>query len=85
MNPLPPPCAVCGCGCVCGCRGGGVEPPTKFSKMGGGEALNRIARISIFREGLLGKRGDFFQEGFQLLLKPKKKQKSEIFNDEKRS
>ena len=31
--------------------GGGVEPPIKFSKRGG------LDRISIFRGGLLGKRG----------------------------
>ena len=37
--------------------GGGVEPPMKFSKGGG------LGRISIFRGGLLGKRGDFFQGG----------------------
>ena len=38
------------------CRGRGgrvqVEPPTKFSKRGGG-----LERTSTFREGLLGKRG----------------------------
>ena len=35
-----------------------VEPPTKFSKTGGGEGLDRT---STFRGGLLGKTGDFFQ------------------------
>ena len=34
-------------------EGGGLEPPTKFSKMGG-EGLHRN---STFREGLLRKRG----------------------------
>ena len=36
--------------------GGGVEPPTKFSKKGG------LDRNLIFREGLVRKRrGDFFE------------------------
>ena len=34
----------------------GVESPTKFSKKG-------PDRISIFRGGLLEKRGDFFEQG----------------------
>ena len=37
----------------------GVRPPIKFSKKGGGG----LDRISIFRGGLLGKRGvTFFKE-----------------------
>ena len=45
---------------------GGVEPPTKFSKWGGGGGLDKT---STFRGGLLGKRrdGDLFQGGLQFL------------------
>ena len=59
--------------------GGGVEPPTKFSKRGGGGGLDRT---STFRGGLLGKRGgDFFQGSCNFHTK---KLKSEIFNDKKK-
>ena len=45
--------------------GGGVEPPTKFSKRGGG-----LDRALVFRGGLVGKRGgDLFEEGLQFLHK----------------
>ena len=59
--------------------GGGVEPPTKFSKRGGlpGPQLG---------EGGCWKRGDnFFQEEFAIFTKKKKKEKlkSKIFNDKK--
>ena len=40
------------------CWGRGVEPPTKFSKGGGG-----LDSISTLRGGLLEKRGNFFQGG----------------------
>ena len=40
------------------CRGGGVEPPTEFSKRGRG-----LDRTSIFRGGLLGKREWLFHGG----------------------
>ena len=50
--------------------GGGVEPSTIFTKRG------RLDRISIFIEGLLGKRG--------VTYKLNKKIKSEIFNDKKK-
>ena len=55
---------------VCVCRG--VEPPVKFSKMEG-EGLDRT---SVFRGGLLGKRGDCFQGGCNFYVK--NKLKSEI-------
>ena len=60
--------------------GGGVEPPTKFSKrVRGGGGLDRT---STFRGGLLGKRGgDFFQGSCNFHTK---KLKSEIFNDKKK-
>ena len=38
------------------CWGRGVESPIKFSKREGG-----LGRTSVFREGLLGKRGEVFQ------------------------
>ena len=49
--------------------GGGVEPPTKFSKRG------KLDRISIFR-GVAGKEGWPFSGGLQFLHK--NKLKSEI-------
>ena len=42
-----------------GGEGGGVEPPTKFSKRGG------LDRTSTFRGGLLRKRGVTFSRGLQ--------------------
>ena len=44
--------------------GVGVEPPTRFSKSKG-----RVDRISIFRGGLLGKRGVIFFRGLQFIHK----------------
>ena len=61
------------------CRGGGggIEPPTKFSKRGGG-----LDRTSTFKGGLLGKTGlTLFKEGCN--FHKKKKLKSETFNDKK--
>ena len=53
----------------------GAEPPTKYQKERGG-----LDRTSIFRGGLLGKRGsDLFQGGLQFL----DKKKTRIFNDKK--
>ena len=55
--------------------GGGVEPPTKFSKRG-------LDRTSTFRGGLLGQRGvTFFRGGCN--FHQKNKLKSEIFYDKK--
>ena len=63
--------------CVCGCRGGGVEPPTKFSKMGGGGGfLTGLPGSQFLERGCWERGGDFFQEGFQLLLKTKKNNKN---------
>ena len=50
--PSPPPSA------------GQLEPPTKFSKNGGG-----LDRISKFRGELLGNRGELFHWGLQFLYK----------------
>ena len=49
-----------------GGRGGGVEPSTKVSKRA--SLTGQDLRTSAFREGLLGKRGDFFQGGEGLHL-----------------
>ena len=49
----------------------GVEPHTKFSKGGRGGA--GVERISIFREGLLRKRGWPFSGGLQFLYKKQTK------------
>ena len=46
--------------------GGGVEPSTKVSKRA--SLTGQDLRTSAFREGLLGKRGDFFQGGEGLHL-----------------
>ena len=51
------------------------------SVCGGGGRGAGLGRISIFRGGLLGKRGDFFQGGCSFYIK--NKLKSEIFNSEK--
>ena len=48
------------------------------SKRGGG----RVNRISVFREGLLGKKIDFFQGSCNFYIK--NKLKSEIINDKKK-
>ena len=53
-------------------QGRGVEPPTKFSKKGGG-----LDRASTFRGG------DFSQVGGGVATLTKNKWKSEIFNDKK--
>ena len=53
----------------------GLEPPTQFSKKKKGV---RLERISIFREGLLGKWGWPFLGGCSFYIK--NKLKSEIFN-----
>ena len=45
---------------------GGVEPSTKVSKRA--SLTGQDLRTSAFREGLLGKRGDFFQGGEGLHL-----------------
>ena len=55
---------------------GRVEPPTKFSKRGGG-----LGRTSTLRRGCWKRGGKFFQGGLQFLQK--NKLKSEIFNDKK--
>ena len=56
--------------------GGGVEPPTKFSKKGGGGLTGPQLLV-----GFSGKQGaDFFQGNWN--FQPKKK-KCEIFNDKK--
>ena len=55
---------------------GAVEPPTKFSKKGGG-----LDRISVFRRGAGKERGDLFQGGCNFYIK--NKPKSEIFNNKK--
>ena len=47
-----------------GVEEGGVEPPTKFLKRGGG-----LGRISILRGGCWVKRGDFFQGVLQFFHK----------------
>ena len=52
----PPPSFLLGAG------GGAVDPPAKFSKKG-------FDRISIFRVGLLGKRGDLFSGGCSIYIK----------------
>ena len=49
-----------------GGEGGGVEPSTKVSKRA--SLTGQDLRTSAFREGLLGKRGDFFQGGEGLHL-----------------
>ena len=54
---------------------GGFESPTNFSKSG------RLDRISIFRGGLLGTRGDFFQGVCSFYIK--NKLKSQILIDKK--
>ena len=55
--------------------GGGVEPPTKFSKSGG------LTRPQLL-EGVAGKEGvTFFMAGCNFHIK--NKLKSEIFNDKK--
>ena len=56
---------------------GRFEPPTKFSKRGGG-----LDRTSTFRGGCWERGGDFFQGG-GLQFSHKNKVKSEIFNDKK--
>ena len=43
-----------------GFEGEGVEPPTKFSKRGGGE----LERISFSRGGCWERGGNFFQGGW---------------------
>ena len=53
----PPPSVLRGGG-----GGGVVDPPAKFSKKG-------FDRISIFRVGLLGKRGDLFSGGCSIYIK----------------
>ena len=55
----------------------GVEPPTKFSKRGGG--LDRPQLL----EGCWERAGDLFQGGEGGLQFSHKKIKSEIFNDKK--
>ena len=54
-----------------------VEPPTKFSKMGGGGSLTRPQ----LWEGVAGKEGGNFSGGGLQFYKTIKK--SEIFNDKK--
>ena len=56
------------------CRGGGVEPPTTFSKR---EGLTGTQLL----EGCWERGGDFFQGGCNFHIK--NKLKSEIFNDKK--
>ena len=47
-------------------RGGGVEPPTKFSKRGG------LDKTSTFGGGCWGREGDFFQGGCNFHIKKTK-------------
>ena len=61
--------------------GGGVEPSTKVSKRA--SLTGQDLRTSAFREGLLGKRGDFFQGGGGGCTFHTQKLKSEILNDKK--
>ena len=57
----------------------GREPPTKFSKKGGGGGLDKTSTV---RGGLLEKMGvTFFREGCNFHIK--NKLRSEIFNDKK--
>ena len=62
------------------CWGERVEPPTKFSKRGGG----RLDRTSTFRGGCWERGGDFFQRGGGCNFHIKNKSKSEIFNEKKK-
>ena len=55
--------------------GGGIEPPTKFSKRGS------LTGPQLLERGCWERGGDFFQEGLQ--FSDKNKLKSEIFNDKK--
>ena len=51
---------------------GGVEPPTKFPRSGGGERESGggLDRISIFRRGVAHKEGgDFFQGDCSFYIK----------------
>ena len=54
--------------------GGGVEPPTKFSKRGG------LPGHQFLEGGCWEREGDFFQGGCNLYIN---KIKSKIFNDTK--
>ena len=60
-----------------GGRGGGRSSHHIFKKGGG-----RVNRISVFREGLLGKKIDLFQGVCNFYIK--NKLKSEIINDKKK-
>ena len=61
-----------------GGEGGGGRSSHHIFKKGGG----RVNRISVFREGLLGKKIDLFQGGCNFYIK--NKLKSEIINDKKK-
>ena len=57
--------------------GKGVEPPTKFSKNGGGP----LTGSQVYKGGCWERGGDFFHGDCSFYIK--NKLKSEIFNDKK--